>query len=103
MIFCRMLISRGFGVKKASVLSGVPKSTYYNRLLIKEMESGRYIPEKDVKKIVELCSIRTTYGYRRIWALLRYHEKALYDIYVIPISPINLSMFSLPIFDTLFP
>ena len=34
---------------------------------------------------------------------IRYHEKALYDIYVIPISPINLSMFSLPIFDTLFP
>ncbi|MCL4326583.1 MAG: IS3 family transposase [Candidatus Thermoplasmatota archaeon] len=66
-----MLISRGFGVKKASVLSGVPKSTYYNWLLIKEMESRRYIPEKDVKKIVELCSIRTTYGYRRIWALLR--------------------------------
>ena len=55
-----------FGVKKTSVLSGVPKSTYYNRLLIKEMKSGRYIPEKDVKKVVELCSIRITYGYRRI-------------------------------------
>jgi hypothetical protein len=35
MILCNTLISNGFGVKKASVLSGVPKSTYYNRLLIR--------------------------------------------------------------------
>ena len=71
MIVCNMLISNGFSANKATILSGIPKSTYYNRLLIKENKPRIYIPEKDVERIIELCSMKITYGYRRIWALLR--------------------------------
>ncbi|MGC8726073.1 MAG: IS3 family transposase [Thermoplasmata archaeon] len=71
MIVCSTLISNGFSVKKATILSGVPKSTYYNRLLVKEKKPRRYIPEKDVKRVMDLCSMKITYGYRRIWALLK--------------------------------
>ena len=60
MIVCNMLISNGFSANKATILSGIPKSTYYNRLLIKENKPRIYIPEKDVERIIELCSMKIT-------------------------------------------
>jgi hypothetical protein len=66
--------NKGIEVKKACYHSGINRITYYYRKKHESIEDRRYITRIDssiIRKIIELCRERVTYGYNRIWALLR--------------------------------
>ena len=66
--------NNGIEVKKACYYSGINRITYYYRKRHEDQEDKRHITRVDssiVNKIIELCRERVTYGYNRIWALLR--------------------------------
>jgi transposase InsO family protein len=61
-------------LKRISYITGMPRSFIYynlNRNSIKRKEYKTRTGKNTVDKIIELSSERITYGYRRIWALLR--------------------------------
>ena len=65
---------RGIEIKKACYYSGINRITYYYRKKHENIEDKRYITRIDssiVNKIIEPSKERITYGYNRIWALLR--------------------------------
>ena len=65
---------RGIEIKKACYYSGINRITYYYRKKHENIEDKRRITRIDsriVNKVIELCRERITYGYNRIWALLR--------------------------------
>ena len=64
----------GIKIRKACYYSGINRITYYYRKNHENREDRRYLTSIDksiVNKIIELCRERVTYGYNRIWALLR--------------------------------
>ena len=66
--------NNGIEVKKACYYSGINRITYYYRKKHENKEDKRYSTRIDssiVNKIIELSRERITYGYNRIWALLR--------------------------------
>ncbi len=61
-------------IKKACYYSVINRITYYYRIKHENIEDRRYstrIYNSIINKIIELCKERITYGYNRIWALLR--------------------------------
>ncbi len=65
---------KGIEIKKACYYSGINRFTYYYRKRHENKEDRRYSTRIDssiLNKIIELCRERITYGYNRIWALLR--------------------------------
>jgi hypothetical protein len=52
-------------------LVGIPRRTYYNRKQFRVRIVTTRITEEIISRIREICSERVTYGYRRIWAMLR--------------------------------
>lgn len=61
-------------IKDACYYSGINRITYYYRKKHENKEDRRYSTRIDssiVNKIIELSKERVTYGYNRIWALLR--------------------------------
>jgi transposase InsO family protein len=65
---------KGIEVKKACYYSGINRITYYYRIKHGNKEDRRYSTRIDnsiINKIIELSKERITYGYNRIWALLR--------------------------------
>jgi putative transposase len=79
---------KGMEIKTACYYSGINRITYYYRKRHENREDRRYSTRIDssiVNKIIELCRERITYGYNRIWALLRNSgiriaRKAVYKI-----------------------
>jgi hypothetical protein len=66
--------NKGMEIKKACYYSGINRITYYYRKNHENREDRRYSTRIDnsiVNKIIELSRERVTYGYNRIWALLR--------------------------------
>ncbi len=66
--------NNGIEVKKACYYSGINRITYYYRINHENKEDKRYSTRIDnniINKIIELSKERVTYGYNRIWALLR--------------------------------
>ena len=66
--------NNGIEIKTACCYSGINRTTYYYRIKHENKEDRRYSTRIDnsiVNKIIELCKERITYGYNRIWALLR--------------------------------
>ena len=66
--------NNGMKISNACYYSGINRITYYYRKRHESREDKRYITRIDssiVNKIIELCRERITYGYNRIWALLR--------------------------------
>ena len=64
----------GIKISNACYYSGINRITYYYRKKHENIEDKRYITSIDssiVNKIIELSKERITYGYNRIWALLR--------------------------------
>ncbi len=58
-------------ISRACSLLGIPRRTYYARKpVMVRIQNTRTSPDT-VKRIREICSERVTYGYRRVWALLR--------------------------------
>ena len=80
---------KGIEIKKACYYSGINRITYYYRKKHENREDRRYLTRIDssiVDKIIELCMERITYGYNRIWALLRNSgiriaRKTVYKVY----------------------
>ena len=67
-------LSSKMPLKRISYITGMPRSFIYynlNRNSIKRKEYKTRTGKNTVDKIIELSSERITYGYRRIWALLR--------------------------------
>ncbi|MHB1622938.1 MAG: IS3 family transposase [Cuniculiplasma sp.] len=58
-------------ISRACNLMGIPRRTYYNRKHFKNRTVNTRITSEIVIRIGEICSERITYGYRRIWAMLR--------------------------------
>ena len=61
-------------IKDACYYSGINRITYYYRINHENKEDKRYSTRIDnniINKIIELSKERVTYGYNRIWALLR--------------------------------
>ena len=67
-------LSSKMPLKRISYITGMPRSFIYynlNRNSISKKEYKTGSGKNTVDKIIELSSERITYGYRRIWALLR--------------------------------
>ena len=67
-------LSSKMPLKRISYITGMPRSFIYynlNRNSISKKEYKTRSGKNTVDKIIELSSERITYGYRRIWALLR--------------------------------
>ena len=58
-------------LNRACNLVGIPRRTYYNRKQFRIRIVNTRITEEIISRIREICSERVTYGYRRIWAMLR--------------------------------
>ena len=58
-------------LSRACNLIGIPRRTYYNRKRFTVRIVNTRITDEIVIRIREICSERVTYGYRRIWAMLR--------------------------------
>ena len=58
-------------LSRACNLIGIPRRTYYNRKRFRVRIINTRITDEIVTRIREICSERVTYGYRRIWAMLR--------------------------------
>ena len=58
-------------LSRACNLIGIPRRTYYNRKRFTVRIVNTRITDEIVMRIREICSERVTYGYRRIWAMLR--------------------------------
>ena len=68
------MYNKGIEVKKACYYSGINRITYYYRKKHESFEDNRHAARIDssiINKIIDLCKERVTYGYNRIWALLR--------------------------------
>ena len=66
--------NNGIEITKACYYSGINRITYYYRRKHENNEDRRSSARTDnciINKIIELCKERITYGYNRIWALLR--------------------------------
>ena len=64
----------GISIEDACRYSSINRITYYYRKNNDKSEDRRYstkIGNDIINKIIELCRERVTYGYNRIWALLR--------------------------------
>ena len=73
MIAATTIIENNMSIKKACSYTGINERTYYyrkNRNNIIKVQSHR-ISNETIKKIGELSEERVTYGYKRVWALLR--------------------------------
>ena len=66
-------------IARISRAMNVPRSTIYYRRKESTGTRKSRVPEDVEKEIVRLSEERTTYGYRRIWALLRSAPGKLYD------------------------
>ena len=58
-------------ISMACSLIGIPRRTYYARKPLHMRSVSSRISSLIVHRIKDLCHERVTYGYRRIWALLR--------------------------------
>ena len=60
-------------LSRACNLIGIPRRTYYSRkrFRVRIVDANTRITDEIVIRIREICSERVTYGYRRIWAMLR--------------------------------
>ncbi len=60
-------------LSRACNLIGIPRRTYYSRkrFRVRIVNANTRITDEIVIRIREICSERVTYGYRRIWAMLR--------------------------------
>ena len=60
-------------LSRARNLIGIPRRTYYSRkrFRVRIVNANTRITDEIVIMIREICSERVTYGYRRIWAMLR--------------------------------
>ena len=68
------MYNNGMKISNACHYSGINRITYYYRKKHENREDKRYSTRIDssiVDKIIELSRERITYGYNRIWALLR--------------------------------
>ena len=66
--------NNGMKISNACYYSGINRITYYYRIKNENKEDNRHSTRIDnniIDKIKELCKERVTYGYNRIWALLR--------------------------------
>ena len=66
--------NNGIKINNACYYSGINRITYYYRKKHENNEDNRHAARIDsgiIGKIIELCRERVTYGYNRIWALLR--------------------------------
>ena len=66
--------NNGMKISNACYYSGINRITYYYRRRHENIEDRRSSARVDnsiINKIIELCKERITYGYNRIWALLR--------------------------------
>ena len=66
--------NNGIEITKACYYSGINRITYYyNKKHVNKEDKRRItrINSSIVNKIKKLCKKRITYGYNRIWALLR--------------------------------
>ena len=58
-------------ISRACYLIGIPRTTYYARKPLHMRNAGSRISPHVVQRIKDISHERVTYGYRRIWALLR--------------------------------
>ena len=58
-------------ISRACSLIGIPGRSYYTRKPLHMRSASSRISPHIAHRIKELCHERVTYGYRRIWALLR--------------------------------
>ncbi len=69
-----IIIVNNMSIKKACSYTGINERTYYYRKSkgnnIIKVQRHR-INNETIKKIGELSEERVTYGYKRVWALLR--------------------------------
>ena len=68
------MYNNGMKISNACYYSGINRITYYYRKKhenIEDRRSSARIDNSIINKIIELCRERITYGYNRIWALLR--------------------------------
>ncbi len=68
------MYNNGMKISNACYYSGINRITYYYRKKHENIEDNRHaarIDNSTINKIIELCKERITYGYNRIWALLR--------------------------------
>ena len=73
MVASEMLVT-GMGISRSCSLLGIPRRSYYRWISEPNEhhpERTSRIPEYVTSRIINLSMERTTYGYRRIWALLR--------------------------------
>ena len=66
--------NNGMKISNACYYYGINRITYYYRIKHENIEDRRTSTRIDnsiINKIIELCKERITYGYNRIWALLR--------------------------------
>lgn len=73
MMASEMLVT-GMGISRSCSLLGIPRRSYYRWISEPNEhhpERTSRIPEYVTSRIINLSMERTTYGYRRIWALLR--------------------------------
>ena len=66
--------NNGIQINNACYYSGINRITYYYRKKHESIEDNRHAARIDssiISKIIDLCKERVTYGYNRIWALLR--------------------------------
>lgn len=64
-------LSRTIPVSRACSLTGIPRRTYYNRRPFGIRIVNTRITDEIIIRVRQICSERITYGYRRIWAMLR--------------------------------
>ena len=68
------MYNNGMKTSNACYDSGINRITYYYTRKHENIEDRRTSARIDnsiINKIIELCKERITYGYNRIWALLR--------------------------------
>ena len=63
-------LESSFPVTAISMLTGIPRSFIYYKRNISHHRKSR-VPDSVVKDVVRISTERVTYGYRRVWALLR--------------------------------
>ena len=64
-------ITASMPISRACSLLGIPRRSYYARKPLGIRISSSRISADTVQRIRDICNERVTYGYRRVWALLR--------------------------------
>ncbi len=64
-------LSADMPISRACSLLGIPRRTYYSSKPTMVRIVGSRISSDTVQRIRDICNERVTYGYRRVWALLR--------------------------------